>query len=93
MLLDEFKVLMRPVALSHCPACASGKHGIHLISIQVHRPSTPDPGRNAMKQGLGQLFLHWMKIFDRESRIPFDEIARRLWSHMLDDLCTGLPVE
>ncbi|TKS63442.1 MAG: hypothetical protein EWM73_01469 [Nitrospira sp.] len=29
----------------------------------------------------------------RESRIPFDEIARRLWSHMLDDLFTGLPVE
>ena len=29
----------------------------------------------------------------RESRIPFDEIARRLWSHMLDDLCKGLPVE
>jgi hypothetical protein len=29
----------------------------------------------------------------RESRIPFDEIARRLWSHLLDDLFTGLPVE
>ncbi len=29
----------------------------------------------------------------RESRIPFDEIARRLWSHMLDDLFTGLPAE
>lgn len=29
----------------------------------------------------------------REFRIPFDEIARRLWSHMLDDLFTGLPVE
>jgi len=29
----------------------------------------------------------------RESRIPFDEIARRLWSHMLDDLFTGLPEE
>ena len=29
----------------------------------------------------------------REFRIPFDEIARRLWSHMLDNLFTGLPVE
>jgi hypothetical protein len=29
----------------------------------------------------------------RESRIPFDEIARRLWSRMLDDLFTGLTVE
>jgi hypothetical protein len=29
----------------------------------------------------------------REFRIPFDEIARRLWSHMLDDLLTGLPME
>ena len=29
----------------------------------------------------------------REVRIPFDEIARRLWSHMLDDLFLGLPVE
>ncbi len=29
----------------------------------------------------------------REFRIPFDEIARRLWSHMLDDLLMGLPVE
>lgn len=29
----------------------------------------------------------------REFRIPFDEIARRLWSHMLDDLFTGLPAE
>ena len=29
----------------------------------------------------------------RESRIPFGEIARRLWSHMLDDLFTGLPLE
>lgn len=29
----------------------------------------------------------------REFRIPFDEIARRLWSRMLDDLLMGLPVE
>jgi len=29
----------------------------------------------------------------REARIPFDEIARRLWSHMLDDLFIGLPVD
>ena len=29
----------------------------------------------------------------REFRIPFEEIARRLWSHMLGDLFTGLPVE
>ena len=29
----------------------------------------------------------------RESRIPFDDIARRLWSHMLDDLFTGLTVQ
>lgn len=29
----------------------------------------------------------------REFRIPFEEIARRLWSHILDDLFTGLPVE
>jgi hypothetical protein len=29
----------------------------------------------------------------REFRIPFDEIARRLWSHMLDDLFMGLPLE
>lgn len=29
----------------------------------------------------------------REFRIPFDEIARRLWSHMLDDLFAGLPVD
>ena len=29
----------------------------------------------------------------REARIPFDEIARRLWSRMLDDLFTGLTVE
>jgi hypothetical protein len=29
----------------------------------------------------------------RESRIPFDEIARRLWSHMLDDLFIGLTVQ
>lgn len=28
----------------------------------------------------------------RELRIPFDEIARRLWSHMLNDLLMGLPV-
>jgi hypothetical protein len=28
----------------------------------------------------------------REMRIPFDEIARRLWSHMLEDLLIGLPV-
>jgi hypothetical protein len=28
----------------------------------------------------------------RESRIPFDEIARRLWGHLLDDLFTSLPV-
>jgi hypothetical protein len=28
----------------------------------------------------------------RELRIPFDEIARRLWSHMLNDLLIGLPV-
>ncbi|MEK7237272.1 MAG: hypothetical protein AAB242_11650 [Nitrospirota bacterium] len=28
----------------------------------------------------------------RELRIPFDEIARRLWSHMLDDLLIGLPM-
>lgn len=29
----------------------------------------------------------------REFRIPFDEIARRLWSHMLNDLLMGLPAE
>jgi hypothetical protein len=29
----------------------------------------------------------------REARISFDEIALRLWSHMLDDLFTGLTVE
>jgi hypothetical protein len=28
----------------------------------------------------------------RELRIPFDEIARRLWAHMLEDLLIGLPV-
>lgn len=29
----------------------------------------------------------------REFRIPFDEIARRLWTHMLDDLLSGVPAE
>ena len=29
----------------------------------------------------------------REFRIPFDEIARRLWAHMLDDLFKDVPVE
>ena len=29
----------------------------------------------------------------REFRIPFDEIARRLWTHMLDDLFKDVPVE
>ena len=29
----------------------------------------------------------------REFRIPLDEIARRLWSRMLDDLFTGVPEE
>jgi hypothetical protein len=29
----------------------------------------------------------------REFRIPFDEVARRLWSHMLDDLLIGLPAD
>ena len=29
----------------------------------------------------------------REFRIPFDEIARRLWTHMLDDLFKDLPAE
>jgi hypothetical protein len=29
----------------------------------------------------------------REFRIPFDEIARRLWTHMLDDLFKDLPAQ
>lgn len=29
----------------------------------------------------------------REFRIPFDEIARRLWTHMLDDLFKDFPTE
>ncbi|MGZ8393834.1 MAG: hypothetical protein ACXWWJ_03610 [Nitrospira sp.] len=29
----------------------------------------------------------------REFRIPFGEIARRLWAHLLDDLFKGVPVE
>ena len=29
----------------------------------------------------------------REFRIPFDEIARRLWAHMLDDLFKDVPAE
>jgi len=29
----------------------------------------------------------------REFRIPFEEIARRLWSHLLNDLFTGLSAE
>ena len=72
---------MCPVTLSHCPACASGKHGIHLVPIQVHLPSAPYAGGNAMKQGVGQLFLHRLKIFDRESRAQRPDSTGNVEAH------------
>jgi len=57
------------------------------LSLQLWDTRTGD----IVWEGSGEATLAGEDV--REFRIPFDEIARRLWTHMLDDLFKDLPAE
>jgi hypothetical protein len=72
-------------------------YGVHLRPNRHPRPGgarknwTSPADRPIVGESSGEATQAGEDV--REFRIPFEEIARRLWSHLLNDLFTGLPAE